>query len=478
MSFSRAFVISLVVSAAGTTSVPAQTLQAGGRLTLSAAVDAALEANPEVRRAREQVGELDQRIRAVRADALPTVDLTGALQQARDPGLRNSPFFSRLAEADSPLPPDALDAFTFGTYFYRFDVEQPVYQFGRVRHALEAARQERDGVHVDVRSIENQIAFDTARAYYDVLLTRARREVLDAERSSRARQLEQARDLLDLGEATQLAFLQAQVALANLRPDVLAADNAIGLALARLNEVLGRAPDAPFEAAETLAAAPAPVQLPGGGRLLQLALANRPELQRYRHSRSVLEAAEGVARADLRPDIAARATLGINSYRIDNLARPSLHDWTVRLNVRWTLFDGHRTRSMIGQYRSQRRQSELEEEAFRARLMHDLERVTGDWRQATETIEVAALAVDQAQEARRVAEDLYSLGAATFLNVLDAERALRQAELSRLQGVHAARLALAELKTLVGFRPDAPDAVIAAGALPGSAPGVRSFAQP
>jgi outer membrane protein len=440
---------------------PTAHAQPAGALTLTGAIEAALEGNPEVRRAREQVTELGLRVRSVRADALPKLDVVAALQRTRDPGLRNSQFFSRLPTGGEPLPPGALDPFHAGAYLYQVEVEQPIYQFGRVGHALEAARQELSGVQTDVRVVENRVAFEVARAYYDLLLARERLRVLAAERAARERQLRQVRDRFEIGEATRLDRLQAEVALANLRPEVLTAENTIRVALTRVNETLGRAPLEPFEPVESLAAPAGRPELPDAAGLLNVASSERPELRRYRLTRRVLEEAEGVTRADVRPEISARASLGINSFQLDNLTRPSFHNWTMGVNVRWTLFDGHRTASTIEQYRSQRRQSQLEEETFRARLASDLERSTGDWRQALETIDVAGLAVEQAREMRRVAEEVFELGAATFLDVLDAERALRQAELSRLQASHAALLARAEIKALVGLRPDAPDTALA-----------------
>ena len=427
--------------------------------TLADAVESALEQNPEVRRAREQPEEFNLRVRAVRADALPNLDLVGGAQRTRDPGLRNSPFFSRLQAGGDPLPPEAFSAFNFDTYFYQAELEQPLFQFGRVGHALEAARRELEGVETDIRTVENRVAFDVSRAYYDLLFARERERVLEAEAEARARQLQQVRDQLEFGEATRLDLLQAEVALANLRPEVLAADNEVRVALTRLNETLGRDPLAPFAPAGTLETTTLP-DLPETRDLLRLASERRPELRRFQLTRSVLQEAEGVTRADTLPEVNARATLGISSFAPDNLARLAFHGWTVGVNVRWTLFDGSRTSATIGQFRSQRRQSEFEEESFRARLARDLERASGDWRQASELVRVGALAVEQSREARRVAEELFSLGAATFLNVLDAERAVRQAELSQLQAYHAARSALAEVKMLVGLQPDAPDAML------------------
>ena len=91
--------------------------------TLAEAVESALERNPEVRRAREQLEEFNLRVRAVRADALPNLELVVGTQRTRDPGLRNSPFFSRLqAGGGDPLPPEAFSAFHFDNYFYQAEL--------------------------------------------------------------------------------------------------------------------------------------------------------------------------------------------------------------------------------------------------------------------------------------------------------------------------------------------------------------------
>ena len=159
----RLLPVVLCLTAAVAQPVQAQAQSAAPALTLRDAIEGALEENPDVRRAREQLEEFRLQVRAIRADALPTLDFAGTLQRTRDPGLRNSPFFSRLAGGDEPLPPGTLDAFHFGTYFYQFELEQPIYRFGRVSHALAAARDELEGVRVDVRGVENDVALNVAR---------------------------------------------------------------------------------------------------------------------------------------------------------------------------------------------------------------------------------------------------------------------------------------------------------------------------
>ena len=163
-------------------------------LTVGKAVDLALTQNPRVLGAREKMFEFGQLVRQVRGDALPRLESTVSVRRNRDPGLRNSPFFSRLLEGPEPIPAEALQPFFFTNYLWQLDLEQPVYTFGRVQHALEAARHELEGVRLDIRGVENLVSRDVALACYDFLLADQRLEVLATERRARERQLQQVED--------------------------------------------------------------------------------------------------------------------------------------------------------------------------------------------------------------------------------------------------------------------------------------------
>ena len=425
-------------------------------LTLLDAIKEAVDTNPEVLRAREQIEEFNLQVRNARSEALPTVDFTASFQRTRDPGLRNSQFFSRLGE----LPPEALNPFFFGTYFYQLSVEQPLYEFGRVGHALEAARQQLRAVQADLQAAENRIARDVAVAYYGLLLAHARRAVFESQQITRERQLSFVRARLDLEDATRLDVLNSEVSLANLRPDIITADNAIRVAGARLNETLGRPVSIPIGSLEPLRMPdPLPV-VPPVAALLEIATQVRPELRRFGLDRDVLQEAELATRADTLPQVSGFASVGLNSFAFQNLVKPTFHNWNAGITVRWTLFDGFKTASAMDTFASQRRQSEHLEQSFRAELERELERVRGDWQRAVETLDVTTLTVGQAREAERVAEESFQYGAATVLDVLQSQQALQQSELGRVTANHDALAALAELKTLIGVRADAPHVVL------------------
>lgn len=425
-------------------------------LTLSQALDRAIESNPDARRVREQVNEFKYQVKEARSEALPTLDFDSRYTHAQDPGLKNSPFFSRLLEGSDPLPPEALDSFAIDDYAWSFSLEQPLYTFGRVGGALRAARHELEGVQTDVRSVESRLARDVAFAYYDLLLAREKLAVLESEKRSRARQLAQVQTRLELEDATRLEELRAEVALANLAPRLVGAHNRIRLTRARLNETLGRSTAEPIEPSDALALPePLPV-LPSVAELLQRASAVRPEFRRFELNREVLQAAESVVGSDVLPEIVGNASFGVDTFAARNFTDLGFKNWSVGVSLRWTLFDGFKTSSTVGKLRSQRLQSELAESSFRMTLARELEQAYGTWTGAVEALQASHIAVTSAREAQRVSEESYEWGAVTFLDVLESERALREAELTRTEALHIGLSALADIKYLIGLRPDAP----------------------
>lgn len=452
----------------GVTSAHAQPLPASAdnevvRFTLNQAVEVALHLNPEVLGERERTTELRGLVREAKAEALPQVSLNLAWRQNRDPGLRNSPFFSRILEGGSEgFPPDALQAFYFANYVWNFEVSQPVYTFGRVSNALEAANEERSGVNLDIQGVENRVSYDVVRACYGYLLAEQNLHVLETERDSRQRQLEQVEARFELEDATRLDVLRARVALANLRPEVLAAENRLQVALASVNNTLGRPVSAPIEILAALDVDdPAPEVLRPEA-LLELAGEYRPELRRFAVDRKVLDARIGVTASELKPQIRANASFGVNTFASSNVSDLALNTWAVGLLVDWKLFDGFRTRSQRTVLRSQITQKEFDESTFRNALSVQLKEAHGTWLRALEALEVTSLAVSEAQEAERVAEESLKYGAATTLDVLQSTQARRQSELNQMTAAHDALVALAQMKYLIGFRADAPHSVIEA----------------
>ena len=144
--------------------------------TISQAVDVASALHPEVRLNRERLAEFPSLVREARSPYLPQLDLNLQFAQTRDPGFRNSPFFSRLIDDPGASPFGGGDvgdfggAFTFGTYLWNFQASQVVWSFG-LRPALRGVDVGRLRVEAD---LEGSAEPDRARHRHPALFLAAR----------------------------------------------------------------------------------------------------------------------------------------------------------------------------------------------------------------------------------------------------------------------------------------------------------------
>lgn len=437
--------------------------------TIAQAVEAAQVLHPDARAGVERLEEFPYLVREARAPYLPQLDLSLQAAETRDPGFRNSPFFSRLIEDPGAAEqagfggPDADafgGAFTFGTYGWNFQLSQTLWSF-RFRPALRGVDVTREIAEADLAEVRNRIARDTAAGLYGYLLQERTRDVLDQAVRTRERALRVAEDRLELGAGSRLEVLRARVALSRLRRELQDASDALDVQRAGINAIVGRDQDLLIEILDPLALPdPVPRVLPPEA-LMELAGLNRPELRRFALDREVLRSEASVARADSRPELLANASYGISTFAVDNTWDLSLHNWNAGVVLNWNLFDGFGTRNRVAGLRSRETQSEWEQTQYESLLEVELRAAAAAWRGALASLEEATLALEEANEAERVAEAEREAGAATSLTVLESAQVRREIELELARGTHDALNALAEIKYLVGFPANAPHSVIA-----------------
>ena len=434
--------------------------------TLDQAVEVATVLHPEVRRRQERLGEFPMLVREARAPYLPQLALDLQAAQTRDPGFRNSPFFSRLIEDPEASagfgggdPSSFGGAFTFGTYLWNFRLSQTLWSF-RFRPAMRAVDLGRAIAENDLAEARNRVARDTVTRLYTYLLGLRTRDVLEQAVRTRERALEVARDRLELGAAARLEVLRARVELSRLRRELAAAEDTVTVERAGVNALVGREQDRAIEVLDELVLPdPVPRILPAAA-LAELAIQHRPSLRRFALDREVLEVERRLAAAESRPRIDGNASYGINTFTLGNTYDLELHNWNAGVSLTWNLFDGFQTSSRVASLRSQETQNEWEQNEFETTLEVLLRNAAADWNGALEAVSEAVLALEEAAEAERVAAEEVAAGAAMPFLQLEAAQTRREVELEHARHTTDALNALAELKFLVGFPASAPHAVI------------------
>ena len=411
-------------------------------LSRAEAVAQALASNPQVKLGLEQVALLEGRITEAKADALPDISWTSFAMRSRDPGLLNSPNFDgfppEFREALSPIPSNA--------FWTTAQVSQTIFSF-KLGAALDAARIARRGGEHEVRRSRQATALDAVRAYNQLLFAIEQQRVIESNVQSAQTHLDFARNRRAAGAATELEVLRAEVDLENTRAEGERAANLVSEARATLNTVMLRPTGTPIQPTDSLSLVAFDITLEDA---VKEAVAARPEIQILRIQEEFQRRMIDVAAGDAKPTIDFDGYYGFAVRRADNLFKPDFARWSAAITIDVPLFDGWRTKGRVAQARSQMNTVTHQLTALESQVRLDVQTSLDALALANRIIKAAELNVAQARRAGDMTEANYRLGAATQLDVIDSQQALRQAENIRNQALYVHANARASLRFVMG----------------------------
>jgi len=416
-------------------------------LTLEQAVALALERNPQVLISRERINAFKGKYREVRADALPLLKLNGSAMRWRDPSFLNSPSFDKIP----PEFRDALQVAPANLFDYNLSLSQPLYTSGKVGTALKLASLEAEGVNVDRDRAEQATRMNVVRAFYGLLLAQGRLEVARETVREREKSLEIVRARFAGGVATEVDVLRSQVSLANTQPDLISAENGVRQARSVLNNLLVRPLDFPTEAVGRLVfKPPAPQDLE---EVIRQASQHRPELVRARLNEREADDQKKLANAENRLRVDFNGQYGVNARLPADLVDHQFTRFMFTVSVGLPVFDGGRRSGLLQQAIANRKMAELTRIDAENGVRLEAQTALDELARAEKTVEAARLNVTEAQRVLVMMQNNYKYGAATTLDVLQAETALSLARWTLLQGLYDHTLARAQLRWVTGQDP-------------------------
>jgi outer membrane protein TolC len=426
---------------------PAQTL------SRSEAVALAVANNPEVRKSQQALLSLRGQGREALADALPEVNVYGIGTRYRDPSLLNSSSFDAfppdLRLALRPIPQNLFD----GTA----QLKQTLFSF-KLGRAVRAARHGISMGEEQVKSVTRAVALDTIRAYNDYLLDLEKVNVAEKSVRQRETHVEMARNRRAAGVATELEVLRLQVALENQRAVFERTRGEADLARGVLNAAMVRPIDAPVEPSDRLVRQDFDVPLE---TIVQEALANRTEVKAAEMAVRVYDEFVAVVRAENRPHLDLLANWGYSVRRPENFFSSDYTRWNAGITLTVPVFDGFRNAGKVAQARARREQAAQDRIALENQIRLAAKQARDALATAGRVLAAADLNVTQAQKALDMTQANYTLGAATPLDVLDAQAALTLAESLRLEALYEHANARATLRWVMGRDPLDPPSPVA-----------------
>jgi outer membrane protein TolC len=414
-------------------------------LTLSGAVRLALERNPEVLIAREQLEELKGKITEVRADAYPQVTMQGFGLRLRDPSILNSASFDKLPdEFRLALVPKGANLFDVGV-----TVSQPIYTAGKVGTAIKLALEGQREKEAALEAVRQRVAYKVFQAFHDLLLAQANLDVVRETRRQREKHLDQARSRFALGVATETDVLRSEVNLANMEPERIRAENTLRLARAVLNNLIVVDLDSATVIEGKLDYHP--WALPGMTELEAQALAARPEIlvgQRLVQEAKLLGS---LARAENKLRVDMEGRYGYNVRDPQNLFHQDFSRWNITFNFKLPFYDGGRKRGQVAQADSRLRAAEQNLAQLVNNVKLEIKAAEDDMQSSAEAITAARLNVAQAEKVLTMMQANYQYGAATTLDVVDSQTALTIARNTEINATYQYQVAKGRLRLAAGM---------------------------
>jgi outer membrane protein len=365
----------------------------------------------------------------------------------RDPSFLNS---SSLDKFPKELI-DALDPVGSNIFLYGLSIKQPLYTAGKVGTALRLASVEAEGALADIDRAEQDLALQVTKAYYGLLWAERYRDDVVETQEQRKAHADMARKRFENGVATEVDVLRSEVAVANGQPELLRADNAIRQVRALLNFYLVRPTNFPTKAAGTFqeqAWEESDVEV-----LTADAFRSRPELARLRIAERSAAAMLDLANAENRFRADLSSEYGVMSRLPKNLFNSKFVRWTFGVNFTLPVFDGFKRSGMVTQAVSNQRSARLEREKVEQQVRLGIQQGLDELNAARETISAARANINQAERVLEMTQANYKYGAATTLDIIDAQTALSVARTNLLRGLHAYSVARADLRWAMGRTP-------------------------
>jgi multidrug efflux system outer membrane protein len=380
---------------------------------LQKVIDQALANNRDLRSSLANIQAARAQYRIQRSDLFPKFN--GEISATRQKSL------SSFSESRSPVENEFYSA-SVGLSAFEIDL------FGRVRSLSNASLESYLATSEAGRATRISLIAETASAYLTLAADNSRYELARRTVESAQRTMDVTRKRLEAGVSSRLDVRQAETVYQQARVD-LASTTALIAQDRNALELLtgGHLPD------ELL-----PAELPDNHQWLadvpaglsSSVLLSRPDVLQAEHQLKSANANIGAARAAFFPSLSLTASRGLASPELSGLFSDGVSVWSVAPNLVLPIFRGGENVANLSYAKAQRElyvsQYELAiQTAFKE--VADALAVRGT---IQDQLDAQRALVDAAADSYELAEARYTKGVDTFLNALDAQRTLYNAEKS------------------------------------------------
>jgi len=301
-----------------------------------------------------------------------------------------------------------------------------VFDFGRTRYAVLAAKENLSAAHYDFLTSVNKIILGVKQAYLSVLGQQKLLEVAGETEKIQQQHLLLAENFYRVGIRSKIEVTKAEVDLANAKLELIKSQNALDLALVQLNNSMGLGADSyPYALDEK--------ELNLGvqgdfGDMYAIALKNRPDYHKMTSQVKSLEAQVGKARSDYNPSLSGNLSYGQSGSNF-----PLSESSGYGLNLTYPIFNQGLTPANVNKAVAGMKALSYQQDTLKNTIYKEVQSASLNLKESRQKIEVLNTALKQAKENFELAQGRYNLGIGTNLEYQDALLSYTQAKSNLIQ---------------------------------------------
>jgi outer membrane protein TolC len=404
---------------------------------LEEALALATSNNRDIALARIAVDRARAVLQEAEAAKLPTVNAQGSYTfsdsaQTRLSNISANPLFAPNSTTSQPVS---------GT----IGVNYNVFTSGLVDANIRTAENQLRIAEADLNRISQAVRITIATAYYTLQNSDATVLIRQKSVENRERSLQDTSALEKAGVGTKFDVLQSQVQLSNAQQSLLDAQANQLVARRDLARILVYPPNVDITAADPIE--PAPDWKLSLEESILLAYKNRSELDIQKLQREVARDRARAALARVGPQVGLFTNFNI-ADNFNQVGGAAL-GYSVGVNFSMSLFDGGVANAQFNQFKADQATAEVQFDKAGDQSRFDVEQAYINIQSRRTQISTTAQAVEQSNEALRLARLRLSAGVGTQLEVIRAEEDLTQAQVNRLQAIIGFNQSLANLQRAI-----------------------------
>jgi len=402
------------------------------QLTLQDAERIALDNHPRIRAANE-------RVKVQRA-------AVGQTKAAYYPSLTFRSLYETTTAAGQTTTTE--DGFDF--YSLSADVNWLIYDFGRREGTVQGAKDTLDFTRFAEQTSVEDIVLEVRQAFFDYLQAEALVKVEQDTVKDRETLVRQARGFYEVGTRPKIDVARAEANLFGAQANLIAAQNGVKIAWARLKNAMGVTRFRRRQVATGVN-----VQKPTMSLMeaVQTAYYSRPELKEFESQLKAQTEAISVTKRDHLPTINFFGQYGgrrVRGRQGGPLFNRSNQLWRARISFEVPLFTGFDTTYRVQENVRDYYVLKAQEEEVRQRIALEVEESYLNLLEAGERIKATEAQRKSAKENLDLANGRYQVGVGSIIEITDAQVINTQAQASHIQSIYDHKLAEAQLARAMG----------------------------